>query len=328
VSAETDYARLQKNLNLSAGIIVKKAHWIVLAGLVAGGLAYAASYLIKPTFESESQFIVGKSGGNGQMGALASIVGLSGKSEGDPNLFSEATLDDLIHSPHVTDTLLHERWKTLQDDREHFMHELLQFDSSKMKIPHAGVSRTEIFEKYALESLASAMELKQAPSGIWKLTTRFSDPLVAQQINAVTLRVIRSVAESEKFNKGAKNRAFLERRFDVTLRELQDAESVLGRFLSANRSVQDPSIAQRQRAIQRVVQMKEAVHLEIGKQLELARIEEAKVQNSIVVFSEPEMPLFKSRPKRAQMAVIGSFLGGALSVSIFLLLGLRRKMEE
>jgi uncharacterized protein involved in exopolysaccharide biosynthesis len=74
--------------------------------------------------------------------------------------------------------------------------------------------------------------------------------------------------------------------------------------------------------------MKEAVHLEIGKQLELARIEEAKVQNSIVVFSEPEMPLFKSRPKRAQMAVIGSFLGGALSVSIFLLLGLRRKMEE
>ena len=325
VDAETDYVKLQANLSLSAGILLKKAHWIVLSGLVAGGLAYSASYLIRPTFESESQFLVGKTGGIGQMGALASIVGLSGKSESDPNLFSESTLEDLIHSPHVTDTLLQGRWKTLQGDREYSMYELLQFDSSKTKLPHAGVQQTDIFRKYALESLASTMELKQASSGIWKLTTRFSDPLVARRINEVALRVIRSVAESEKFSKGAKNRAFLERRFDVTLRELQDAESSLGRFLNANRSIQDPVLAQKQRALQRVVQMKEVVHLEIGKQLELARIEEAKVQNSIVVFSEPKMPLYKSHPKRAQMAVIGAFLGGALSVSVFLLIGLKQK---
>jgi len=174
------------------------------------------------------------------------------------------------------------------------------------------------------EALASSIEIKKSATGIWSLTTVAFDPIVAKEMNSKLLGILREISESEKFNKGVRNRRFLEKRFATISDELKDAEASYGRFMSSNHGLQDPNLVQKQRAYQRNVQMKEAMYIELGKQLELARMEEAKEQISMVVFEAPNMPLYKTRPRRKQIAVASGMLGGGVILAFFVIGGLKR----
>ncbi|MEZ4388698.1 MAG: hypothetical protein R3D98_14240 [Candidatus Krumholzibacteriia bacterium] len=110
-------------------------------------------------------------------------------------------------------------------------------------------------------------------------------------------------------------RVFLAGRVAELEAEMHAAEDSLSTFMERNRGyASSPQLTREFNSLYRDSEALGRTWLELRSQYELARIEEHKNLSSINVLDPATPPVFRSKPQRAPMALVGGLLGGLLGL--------------
>jgi uncharacterized protein involved in exopolysaccharide biosynthesis len=146
-------------------------------------------------------------------------------------------------------------------------------------------------------------------TSIISLITLFEDPKLSYDINVAMFEELNNTLLNKMHSKASANRKFIEERLAEIKVDLRRSEEILLRFKQQNRSWNDPSIQLQERRLLREVTINQELTLQLQKQYEMAKIEEAKDMPLLDVIESPRRALGPSKPRLKIIAAIG-FVGG------------------
>ncbi|MCL1956091.1 MAG: Wzz/FepE/Etk N-terminal domain-containing protein [Fibromonadales bacterium] len=289
-------------LELMLSIIKRTLKHKVLAVLVfvlVAGMAFAFAFLSTPFYHTEAKIIYQTAGGpqSSGLGALAMLAGVSTSKGDDPSAY----LQDIILSNNMLQSILAEKWnvdlltlwKVKPDTTEENWQ--LKLEYSMLKTLKKG--------KYIVFS-------QDKKSGVITLSTEFEDPQVSFDVNNFIYNQLNYILKNKMHFKASENRKFTEERLLEVKNNLKEAEENLRRFRQRNRLRVDPADELEDARLQRDVLMNQEIMIQLQKQYEIAKIDEARDIPVLDVIDLPMKPIEKSKPKR-KMIILG---GGVAAI--------------
>jgi LPS O-antigen subunit length determinant protein (WzzB/FepE family) len=258
-----------------------------------------------------------------QSGTLSALAALAGFSMGSGSSDDGSTyMEDIIKS---TDFLL------LFTDKEWFIADTnktadtlmpitlekfwkIEIDSSLNNIEQrlqAAIIRKMLKQKYIEYEL-------DKKTGIISLITQFEDTKLSYDFNVAIFEELNNTLLHKMHFKAAENRKFIEERLEEVKSDLKRSEEILLRFQQQNRSGNDPSIKLQESRLIRDVTINTEIALQIQKQYELAKIEEARDMPLLDVIESPRRALIHFKPRLKIVLAIG-FVGGIILGLLFAL---------
>jgi len=297
-------------LELTLSVIKRTLKRKVLAisvFIIIVGMAFALALLSTPFYKTEAKIIYQTSGGSqsGGLSALAALAGVSvSASKGDD---PSAYLQDIILSNNMLQSILAEKWKVskaLPDT-------LTPVDLKtlwKVK-PDTTKENWELrLEYWMLETLKKEkyiVFLQDKKSGVITLSTEFQDPQVSFDVNNFIYNQLSDILKNKMHFKASENRKFTEERLLEVKNNLKEAEESLRRFRQRNRLRMDPADELEDARLQREVLLNQEIMIQLQKQYEIAKIDEARDMPVLDVIDAPMKPIDKSKPKRKIIILAG-----------------------
>jgi uncharacterized protein involved in exopolysaccharide biosynthesis len=155
-------------------------------------------------------------------------------------------------------------------------------------------------------------------TGIISLITQFEDAKLSYDFNVAMFEELNNTLLHKMRFKAAENRKFIEERLSEVKSDLEKSEGILLRFQQQNRSWNDPSIQLQKSRLTRDVTINQELALQLQKQYELAKIEEARDMPLLDVIESPRCALKHFKPKFKIVLAIG-FAGGIVLGLLFAL---------
>jgi uncharacterized protein involved in exopolysaccharide biosynthesis len=261
--------------------------------LVAGG-AFAVAFLSTPFYQTEAKIIYQTTGGSQSsgLGALAMLAGVSTYKGDDPSAY----LQDIILSNNMLQSILAEKWSV----------DLLTLWKIK---PDTTKENWQLKLEYGmLETLKKGKYIvfsQDKKSGVITLTTEFQDPQVSFDVNNFIYNQLTYILKNKMHFKASENRKFTEERLLEIKGNLKEAEDNLRRFRQRNRLRVDPADELEDARLQREVLMNQEIMIQLQKQYEIAKIDEARDIPVLDVIDLPMKPIEKSKPKRRLIVLVG-----------------------
>jgi uncharacterized protein involved in exopolysaccharide biosynthesis len=296
-------------LELAVSIIKRTLKHRVLAVsvfILVIGVVFAIALLSAPFYKTEAKIIYQVSGGSqsGSLSTLAALAGFSTSKGDDPSAY----LGDIILSNNMLETVLSEKWKVskaLPDTSTPVDLQTLW----KIK-PDTTEEDWQINLEYSmLDALKEGKYIvfsQDKKSGVITLTTEFQDPQVSFDVNNFVFRQLNDILINKMHFKASENRKFTEERLREVKESLKEAEENLRRFRQRNRLRIDPTEELEDARLQREVLVNQEIMIQLQKQYEIAKIEEARDMPVLDVIDKPMMPIKKSKPKRKIIILAGS----------------------
>ena len=153
-------------------------------------------------------------------------------------------------------------------------------------------------------------------AGVLVLTTEFCYPELAFQVNNYLLQLINEYILNSLKGQAKEKRTFIEERISEISEDLKVSENRLARFKERNLDTDAPKVFLEEQRLLRQVTLNQELYIQLKKQYELARIEEKNDQPLIEILQRPEIPLWRSMPKRKLMVIIGTIVGAFIGVFI------------
>jgi len=136
------------------------------------------------------------------------------------------------------------------------------------------------------------------------------DPLLAKSLASEVATSLDDFLITYHTNHASEQRAFISTRLEAVELELADAESVLTEFELTNRGyLESPQLKRRHSELERHVASKNAVWIELSRELETARIDEHRRLIRINILDDARLPTKAVRPSKAIFAFFGAVLG-------------------
>ncbi|MDR2554203.1 MAG: hypothetical protein LBC64_02135 [Fibromonadaceae bacterium] len=148
-------------------------------------------------------------------------------------------------------------------------------------------------------------------TGIISLITQFEDTKLSYDFNVAIFEELNNTLLHKMRFKAAENRKFIEERLSEIKSDLSKSEEILLRFQQQNRSWNDPSIQLQESRLTRDVTINQELALQLQKQYELAKIEEARDMPLLDVIESPRRALIHFKPRLKLGLAIG-FAGGII----------------
>ncbi|GBU24530.1 hypothetical protein R83H12_01163 [Fibrobacteria bacterium R8-3-H12] len=295
-------------LELVLSIIKRTLKHKVLAILIfilVLGMAFAIALLSRPFYLTESKIIYQTSGGSqsGGLSALAALAGVSNSKGDDPSAY----LQDIILSNDMLQSILAEKWKVSKA----FPDTITPVDLQTLwKIePDTTEEDWEIQLEYGmLGNLKTGKYIdfsQDKKSGVITLSTEFEDPQVSYDMNNFIYNQLNDFLKNKMHFKASENRKFTEERLAEVKESLKEAEENLRRFRQRNRLRMDPSDELEDARFQRDVLLNQEIMIQLQKQYEMAKIDEARDMPVLDVIDTPMKPIYKSKPKRKMIILAG-----------------------
>ena len=281
------------------------------------GMAFKVALTSTPFYQTESKIIYQVSGGSQSsgLGALAALAGVSSKGD-DPSAY----LQDIILSNNMLKSILAEKWKVskaLPDTSTPVDLQTLW----KIK-PDTTKEDWQIHLEYgmlgALKKGKYIVFSQEKKSGVITLSTEFQDPQVSYDVNNFIYTQLNDILKNKMHFKASENRKFTEERLAEVKQNLKEAEENLRRFRQRNRLRMDPSDELEDARFQRDVLLNQEIMIQLQKQYEIAKIDEARDMPVLDIIDKPMKPVDKSKPKRKMIVLAG----GAAAVFFALLAAL------
>jgi len=171
-----------------------------------------------------------------------------------------------------------------------------------------------------LERIARHYSASANPrTGVITLSVEAPSKRAAMLMADTALRALNDQVVALRRRHAAEERAFLEGRY----RELQDSltrhEEVLRAFYERNRQISSPQLQFEELRLRRQIDRVQSVFVQVGTQLEQARIQEVRDIPLIWVIDAPIEPIRKASPKLTVMLLTASVLGGLAAIALALL---------
>ena len=283
------------------------------------GMAFAVALLSTPFYQTHAKIIYQTSGSsqNSGLNTLAAIAGVSNSRGDDPSAY----LSDIILSNDMLQAILSEKWKVSKALPDTSTPVSLQ---TLWKIePDTTLEDWEIKLEYGmLESLKKGSYIvfsQDKKSGVITLTTEFQDPQVSFDMNNFIYKQLNDILKNKMHFKATENRKFIEERLSEIKDNLKEAEESLRRFRHRNRLRLDPTDELEDARLQRDVLMNQEIMIQLQKQYEAAKIDEARDMPVLDIIDTPMKPIEKSKPKRKMIVLAGGMAAVFLSVFIAVL---------
>ena len=146
------------------------------------------------------------------------------------------------------------------------------------------------------------------------LSARFAEPKLAAEVAQKSQELLQQYITEFKIKKASAQLEFVQGRFNEKKNDFEIAQANLAAFRDQNKNVTSALARTEEERLQNEYQLAFDVYSQLAQQLEQAQI---KVKEDTPVFAIVKpviVPIEKSKPKRAMILVIWTFLGGIMGV--------------
>jgi uncharacterized protein involved in exopolysaccharide biosynthesis len=300
----------------------RKAIAIAVAVVVFAGTFIYLKFLDR-FYETTTKFVSQSSPAqqNRSLSALASIAGISTGGSTDDG---SAYMEDILKSRDFLSLFIDKEWLVVDTNRVADTLTPVTLEKFwKIKLDSAAKDRERVLQAIITGKMLKKKYIKyeqDKKTKIMTLTTQFEDPKLAYEFNIAVFEELNNMLLNKMHFKASENRKFIEERLKEVKSDLKRSEEILLNFMQQNRAWNDPSIKLQESRLMREVKINEELALQLQKQYEMAKIEEAKDMPLLDVIESPRRPLgpFKPQPKK----ILGIGLIGGIILGIIFALGL------
>lgn len=296
---------------------VFKHYWIILASLVVSFVCFSTyAFIVPPKYLVETKFVYRSATNTG-----TSSLALSMLSGGQLSLGNEPSqyIGDVLKSSDLLIRLVDVEWVTSSANPIFLGKNISLFDLWGISVDTTKPNFQDYQRNQLINIIKNGERIrlnKDAITGVLTLSVEIEDPRIAYDISLFLLKELNSSLVRIMSNKAAANRKFIEERLSEVKKDLANAENNLKHYRARNRLRLDPNDQLEDARLQREVLINQEVMIQLQKQYEMAKIEEAKDLPVLDVIDSPRIPVEKSKPQRKKIVLVGLVLGlilGALA---------------
>ena len=164
-------------------------------------------------------------------------------------------------------------------------------------------------------SISMMLEKKE---GYITITTNMSEPVAAAQLCQLTFDLLGKYATEFKIDKAKAQMDFIQSRYDEKKAEYEAKQLALATFQDANRVISSAKARTELERLTSEYNMANAMYTEIAKQLLQADIQVKEDTPVLTAVKPVVVPYKKTKPQRAKILVLWTFLGCILGCGIVL----------
>lgn len=277
--------------------------------LLVSFAAIAFALLAQPFYQASTKIVYQSAAkSTGSLAALASLAGVSMGSGGDD---ASAYLADIVKSGDLMSLILDRDWNVSLAFTDTSVpvkiEKLWKFDTDTTERNWQEKKKFSLLKTLAEGTYITFSQDKK--SGVITLTTEFEDPRVAYDVNVFLFQELNNTLVNKMNFKASANRKFIEGRLTEVKLDLARSENNLRNYRERNRLRLDPGDVLEDGRLQREVLINQEVMIQLQKQYEMAKIEEAKDMPVLDIIDSPRMPVEKSKPQRKKIVLMGLVAG-------------------
>jgi uncharacterized protein involved in exopolysaccharide biosynthesis len=304
---------------LIARILRHKVLVISVAAVVfAGAIAYAQ--LTSKFYQTTTKLVYQSSAK--QSGGLSSLAALAGLSLGNNTDDASAYMEDIIKSADFLSLFTSKEWLIADTNKiADTLTPIALEDFWEIEIDSTEKDKEKLLEAIMIGKMLKKKYInyeQDKKTGIISLITSFEDPKLSYDINVAMYEELNNTLLNKMHFKASENRKFIEERLAEIKGDLRRSEEILLRFKQQNRSWNDPSIQLQESRLIREVTINQELTLQLQKQYELAKIEEAKDIPLLDVIESPRRALKHFKPRLKIIAAVGLVGGIVLGIAFAL----------
>ena len=172
------------------------------------------------------------------------------------------------------------------------------------------IPRLTYKEQKVLEDLYESFSLNlNEKEGYIQLSTTLRDPSLAAQISLKAQQLLQQYLTEFKLQKVRANLEFVEGSYQEAKANFEAKQEELARFRDANVNLTSAMARTREEKLQSEYTLLLGVYTELAKQKEQAKIAVTETTPILTVIEPVVVPVEKSKPSRARMLIIYTFLG-------------------
>ena len=180
---------------------------------------------------------------------------------------------------------------------------------------HDSIPRLTYTEQKLAKGLFEAFSLNlNEKQGYVQLSTTMRDPHLAAQITLKGQQLLQKYLTEFKLQKVRANLEFVEGSYQEAKANFEAKQEELARFRDANVNLTSAMARTREEKLQSEYTLLLGVYTELAKQKEQAKIAVTETTPILTVIEPVVVPVEKSKPSRAQMLIIYTFLGLIIGV--------------
>lgn len=146
-------------------------------------------------------------------------------------------------------------------------------------------------------------------TGLISFSVEGPSPLAARVMVDTALTTLNEMVVRMRRQRATSERMFLELQWNALHDSLVSHEGDLKRFYERNRQVASPELQFEEASLKREVDRVQAIYVQLGTQLEQARLQEVRDTPVISVIDPPTTPVRRSEPNIKLLALTGLLIG-------------------
>jgi len=304
------------DLSLLIARILRQKKIVIATAIISIIAAIAYLNIADKFYQTTTKFVYQSS--TKQSGSLSALAALAGFSLGSSNSDDgSAYMEDIIKSKDFLSMFTNREW-LIADTLAPITLEKFW----KIEIDSSINYREQYLQEAIIGKMLKYKYIKyeqDKKTGIISLITQFENAELSYNFNVAMFGELNNTLLHKMHFKAAENRKFIEERFSEVRSDLKKSEEILLRFQQQNRSWNDPSIKLQESRLMRDVTINQELALQLQKQYELAKIEEARDLPLLDVIESPRRAITHHKPKPKIVLAIG-FAGGTI-LGLLLALG-------
>ncbi|MCR9012832.1 Wzz/FepE/Etk N-terminal domain-containing protein [Gabonibacter chumensis] len=154
--------------------------------------------------------------------------------------------------------------------------------------------------------------------GYVQLSAELPEPLAVAQLAQYAQTLLQQYITEFKIEKVASNLKFVEERYNETRNDFEEKQKELARFQDRNKNFSSAMAKIEEERLTAEYTLANNVYNELAKQLEQAKIAVKETTPILTVVDPVVIPNERSKPKRALICVLFTFLGGFAGIGVVL----------
>ena len=154
--------------------------------------------------------------------------------------------------------------------------------------------------------------------GYIQLSAELPEPLAVAQLAQYAQTLLQQYITEFKIEKVASNLKFVEERYNETRNDFEEKQKELARFQDRNKNFSSAMAKIEEERLTAEYTLANNVYNELAKQLEQAKIAVKETTPILTVVDPVVIPNERSKPKRALICVLFTFLGGFAGIGLVL----------
>ena len=229
-------------------------------------------------------------------------------------------IPDIVDSRRLKKSIILNKWETSKFTDKVNLITFWELDKPNIFNPRKFVKRllpfsappkdtlgAQLFE--ALEKINDAIIVTENRTGLIEVTVLMEEPKLASNVANYIAQFIKDFIAAEEKKEATRNKNFIYEQLLKSKDDLEESEDELTSFREKNPLTRIPSLEEFRGRLERNIQSNLQVYITLRQQYEIAKIDEAKDHLLVTILDEAEPAIYKSKPKRTVITILGFIVG-------------------